>query len=63
VIEEYRGRGIDAVLAVETLKNALNRYQYVEFSWILESNIPMRQTAKNLGGKLYRTYRLYDKKV
>jgi hypothetical protein len=63
VIEEYRGRGIDAVLALETLKNGLNRYQYVEFSWILETNIPMRQTAKNLGGKLYRTYRLYDKKV
>jgi hypothetical protein len=63
VIDEYRGRGIDAVLAVETLKNSLNRYQFVEFSWILESNMPMRQTALNLGGKLYRTYRLYDKKV
>jgi hypothetical protein len=63
VIEEYRGRGIDAVLMVETLKKSLGRYQFVEFSWILESNIPMRQTALNMGGKLYRTYRMYDKKV
>ena len=63
VIEEYRGRGFDAVLAVETLRSGIDRYQFVEFSWILESNIPMRQTAANLGGKLYRTYRLYDKKV
>lgn len=63
LIEEYRGRGIDAVLAVETLKNAIPKYKYIEFSWVLESNIPMRQTAANLGAKLYRTYRLYDKKV
>lgn len=63
IIEEYRGRGFDAVLAVETLRNSLGRYQAVEFSWILESNAPMRQTAVNLGGKLYRTYRFYDKKL
>ncbi len=61
-IEEYRGRGLDAILAVEGLKIAIPRgYTHVEFSWVLESNIPMRQTAANLHGQLYRTYRIYDK--
>lgn len=63
VVEEYRGRGIDAVLSYETLIRAVPRYTDVEFSWVLESNIPMRQTAANFGGKLYRTYRIYEKAV
>ncbi len=64
VIEEYRGRGVDAVLFMETLLGSLRRgYKWGEISWVLENNTPMRQTAINFGGKLYRTYRLYDKKV
>jgi hypothetical protein len=63
-IEEYRGRGLDAILALEDLKIALQRgYKQVEFSWVLETNTPMRQTAANMHGQIYRTYRLYDKAV
>lgn len=63
-IEEYRGRGLDAILALEDLKIALRRgYTHIEFSWVLETNIPMRQTAANLHGQIYRTYRLYEKAV
>lgn len=63
-IEEYRGRGLDAILALEDLKIALRRgYTHIEFSWVLETNIPMRQTAANLHGQLYRTYRIYDKQL
>ncbi|MBN2393586.1 MAG: GNAT family N-acetyltransferase, partial [Anaerolineae bacterium] len=61
---EYRGRGLDAILCLEDLKVAIQRgYKQVEFSWVLESNIPMRQTAVNLHGHIYRTYRLYDKPI
>ena len=64
LIEEYRGRGLDAILALEDLMVARRRgYTHIEFSWVLESNMSMRQTAHNLHGKRYRTYRLYDKKL
>ena len=61
VIEEYRGQGLHALLSVETLRRAVPRYDNVEYSWVLESNEPMRQTAAHLGGRHYRTYRIYDK--
>jgi hypothetical protein len=63
VIEEYRGRGLHAMIAVETLLRAVKSYEKVEYSWVLESNTPMRQTAKNFGGKRYRTYRIYERRL
>jgi hypothetical protein len=33
----------------------------MEISWVLENNIPMRQTAKAFNGEIYRTYRIYEK--
>ncbi len=62
VIEEYRGRGVDAVLFLETLMACLRQgYKSLEISWVLENNIPMRQTATIFGGEVYRTYRVYEK--
>lgn len=64
VIEEYRGLGVDAVLFLESLLAGLRRgYKQMETSWVLESNTPMRQTAVNFDGKIYRTYRVYEKQV
>ncbi|MEJ5312368.1 MAG: N-acetyltransferase [Anaerolineae bacterium] len=63
-LEEYRGSGLVAILALEDLRVAVQRgYTHAEFSWVLESNIPMRQTAANFMGQQYRTYRIYDKSV
>ncbi|HNT75524.1 MAG TPA: hypothetical protein PKH77_10940 [Anaerolineae bacterium] len=62
VIEEYRGRGVDALLFMETLMSSIREgYTMAEISWVLESNTPMRQTAENFGGEIYRTYRVYEK--
>ncbi|HHE71275.1 MAG TPA: N-acetyltransferase [Chloroflexi bacterium] len=61
VIEDYRGQGLHALMIVEGLKRCVKRYQQLEVSWVLESNIPMRQTAAHMGAKLYRTYRIYQK--
>ncbi len=64
VIEEYRGRGIDAILFMETFLAGLRQgYTTSEISWVLESNVPMRQTAENFGAELYRTYRVYEKSL
>lgn len=61
VVEEYRGLGLHARIIVETLVRCRPTYQDVEFSWVLESNLPMRQTAEHMGAKIYRTYRMYEK--
>jgi GNAT superfamily N-acetyltransferase len=36
-------------------------YQTVEYSWILEDNVKSRKSAEHGGGKVYRTYRVYEK--
>lgn len=61
VVEEHRGQGLHALIITETMKRCRPTYQDIEFSWILESNIAMRQTATTMGGRIYRTYRVYEK--
>lgn len=62
IIKEFQGKGIDTLLYYYTFKNGLPKgYYRSEFSWILEKNIPMINTAEKLGAEIYKTYRLYDK--
>ena len=48
---------------------ALESYLYkssierVEMSWILEDNMPVRRVIETLGGKAYKTYRMYEKRL
>jgi len=68
VTEEYRGRGVEAVLIHETLKAALlNGFTSIEFSWILETNEPMNRIVHNLGTEygthVHSTYRIYQMSV
>lgn len=61
VVEEYRGRGIDAALFMETGKAALAKgYTYCEGSLVLEDNTMMNRLARRLGGQVYKTYRIYE---
>ena len=64
VIKEYRNRGLDALMYYEMAKAALRKgYTATEMGWILETNTVMNKTIENLGGRRYRTYRLYQKPV
>jgi GNAT superfamily N-acetyltransferase len=64
VIKEYRNMGIDAVFYLDTWRNATKRgYHRGEMSWILENNVMMNRSAEMLGGKIYKTYRMYEMKV
>ena len=64
MVEEYRGRGADAIFYLETAKEALKRgYRRLEGSWILESITMMNQIIERLGGKKYKTYRVYEKQL
>jgi len=61
VIEEYRNRGIDGVFYVEVAKATLAKgYRLSEMSWILENNIMMNRILQRLGGRVYKTYRVYS---
>lgn len=62
VIEQYRGRGIDALMYYETAKAADTKgYKWAEASWILETNEMMNRSLEMLGAKVYKTYRIYEK--
>ena len=64
IVEEYHGRGVDAVLFLETLLAGIRQgYKRLEMSWVLETNLPMRQTAAIFDGELYRRYRIYEKTI
>jgi len=64
MVEEHRGRGADAVFYLETAREALKRgYKRIEASWILENNTMMNQIIERLGGKRYKTYRIYEKNL
>lgn len=60
----YRNRGVDALLFREGFKGSLkNGFRRVEFSWILEDNIPTQRLVEMIGGRLYKTYRIYEKRL
>jgi GNAT superfamily N-acetyltransferase len=61
VIREHQRKGIDAVLYLDTWRNARKRgYTRGEMSWILEVNTMMNRSARMLGGTVYKTYRMYE---
>ena len=61
IIKEFQKKGIEAVFIRNTILEAIGKgYQKADISWVLEDNLPMVQTAVNLGADQYKTYRLYD---
>jgi len=61
VLEEHRLKGIEALFYEEVSRAAVRKgYQWVEMSWILEDNYKISRAIETLGGKIYRTYRIYD---
>ncbi len=60
--EGFRKRGIDAVLYLETLKTARALgYTGGEISWTLEDNQLVNRAIELMGGRRYKTYRLYQR--
>lgn len=62
VLKEYRLSGVDVVLYYATFKHGREiGINTGEMSWILEDNFPMRNAIERFGGRLYKTYRIYQK--
>jgi GNAT superfamily N-acetyltransferase len=64
VLPEYQGTGVDAMLYLETSKaGARQGLKWIEASWILESNDKMNRSIQLMGGKRYKTYRMFEKQL
>ena len=62
ITREYRMRGIQSIMMADSLRYLLKKgYTGAEVSWLLEDNELVIGAVKLWGGKLYKTYRIYEK--
>lgn len=60
VVEEFRSRGIDALLFVETMRLLMEKeYRWVDMSLAAEHNVMSNRLSQNLGAQRYKVYRTY----
>jgi len=60
--QEYRRLGLPILLFYETAKYAFGRhYQWCELSWNLEDNRLINDFDRELGGEVYKHYRVVEK--
>jgi ribosomal protein S18 acetylase RimI-like enzyme len=62
--EGFRKRGLDAILYLDTLRTARELgYTGGEISWTLEDNQLVNRAIESMGGRKYKTYRMYQRTV
>ncbi|HET6444067.1 MAG TPA: GNAT family N-acetyltransferase [candidate division Zixibacteria bacterium] len=62
VLEEYRARGVDALMYYETVVAGVPLgYEWAEGSWVLENNDAANRVSEMVGSDLYKRYRVYEK--
>ena len=61
VKKKYLPLGLGALFYIEIVQRAMKLgYYSAEMSWVLEDNEPMNKGARLLGGKIHKTYRVYE---
>ncbi|MCU0611412.1 MAG: N-acetyltransferase [Candidatus Eisenbacteria bacterium] len=61
VKEQFRRKGIEAVLMLESLRRGRKAgYIRGEMGWVLEDNEFMIRDIEAMGGRRYKTYRIYE---
>ncbi len=61
VKQAFQKRGVEGLLYTETFNRGILRgYERAECSWILEENLLMQHAIEAMGGKRYKTYRIYE---
>jgi RimJ/RimL family protein N-acetyltransferase len=64
VKEKYRTKGLESAMLIEGLKVAFEAgIRESEASWILEDNVRMCRLLEAIGGRPYKTYRIYERPV
>ena len=60
IVQELQQTGIGGIFYYEIVTRGLAAgYDSAEMSWVLDDNHLMRKGAEQLGGQLYKTYRIY----
>ena len=61
VLEKYRRQGIEALLYMEIARRALPKgIHKAEMGWVLETNDLMLNGIQGVGGRVFKTYRMYQ---
>lgn len=64
VKKEFRNRGIELLLIKQAFASAAKMgWEYGDLSWTLEDNSQINNAITAVGGKVYKKYRLYEKKL
>ncbi len=64
VKQAFQKRGVEGLLYYETFKKGIEKgYLKGECSWILEDNMLMQRGIEAMGGKRYKTYRVYETNI
>jgi hypothetical protein len=64
VLEEQRNRGFEVAMYAELVERCCQLgYREVEMSLIVETNQAMRSSLKHFPLEIYKTYRIYEKRV
>ncbi len=62
--EEYRGRGLDALMAINMLMSAHDAgMEVMDTHHEMESNVKVRAEMERVGGQIYKKYRIYQKNL
>ncbi|MBM3512449.1 MAG: dATP pyrophosphohydrolase [Alphaproteobacteria bacterium] len=68
VLPAYKNKTVGSVLALQVV-GAVRReslrlgFPVCEMSWVLEGNTQTRHSIEEIGGRVYKTYRMYEKKI
>jgi GNAT superfamily N-acetyltransferase len=63
-LPQWRGRGVDALLYRRIWESGRARgYRWAEAGWILEDNQPMVNALRHMGFEVYKTYRMYERRL
>jgi hypothetical protein len=64
VLEEYRKLGIEACFYGSIMEKGFEKgMKWAEASWVLEGNEMMNRAVEHINGKVYKTYRIYEKAI
>jgi hypothetical protein len=62
--EKYRGRGLDVLMGVKTILSAHEAgLEMLDTHHELEENVKVRAEMEKMGGKIYKRFRVFQKKL
>lgn len=62
VLPEFQGQGLESIIFLKLVEATFRKgFELSEASWILENNDKVNRSIQMLGGKVYKTYRIYQK--